>query len=75
MNRIRLIKSEAELRYIRAAARACEASADAAVKAIRPGVRECEVAAEMHWALFRAGSTYLVTRPSSGRDPAPDARS
>jgi Xaa-Pro dipeptidase len=69
VNRIRLIKSEAELRYIRAAARACEASAAAAVKAIRPGVRECEVAAEMHRALFQAGSTYLGHPPLLGSGP------
>jgi Xaa-Pro dipeptidase len=69
VNRIRLIKSAAELRYIRAAARACEASADAAVKAIRPGVREYEVAAEMHRALFQAGSTYLGHPPLLGSGP------
>jgi Xaa-Pro dipeptidase len=41
---------------------------DAAVQAIRPGVRECDVAAEMHRALFRAGSDYLGHPPllSSG---------
>lgn len=69
VNRIRLVKSEAELRYIRAAARTAEASAAAAVKAIRPGVRECEVAAEMHRALFRAGSTYLGHPPLLGSGP------
>jgi Xaa-Pro dipeptidase len=69
VNRIRLIKSAAELRYIRAAARACEASAHAAVEAIRPGVREYEVAAEMHRALFRAGSTYLGHPPLLGSGP------
>lgn len=69
VNRIRLVKSEAEVRYIRAAARAAEASAAAAVKAIRPGAREYEVAAEMHRALFRAGSTYLGHPPLLGSGP------
>jgi Xaa-Pro dipeptidase len=69
VNRIRLVKSEAELRYIRAAARAAEASTAAAVRAIRPGVREYEVAAEMHRALFRAGSTYLGHPPLLGSGP------
>ncbi len=69
VNRIRLVKSPAELRYIRAAARAAEASAAAAVAAIRPGVREYEVAAEMHAALFRAGSTYLGHPPLLGSGP------
>jgi Xaa-Pro dipeptidase len=69
VNRIRLIKSPAELRYMRAAARAAEASAAAAVEAIRPGVREYEVAAELHRALFGAGSTYLGHPPLLGSGP------
>ena len=69
VNRIRLVKSDAEVRYIRAAARAAEASTAAGVKAIRPGVREYEVAAEMHRALFQAGSTYLGHPPLLGSGP------
>ena len=69
VNRIRLIKSDGELRYMRAAARAAEASTAAAVKAIRPGVREYEVAAAMHQALFQAGSTYLGHPPLLGSGP------
>jgi Xaa-Pro dipeptidase len=66
VNRLRLIKSDAELEYVRRAARAAEASTEAAVQAIRPGVRECDVAAEMHRALFRAGSDYLGHPPILG---------
>ena len=69
VNRIRLIKSEPELRYMRAAARAAEASTAAAIGAIRPGVPEHDVAAEMHRALFRAGSTYLGHPPLLGSGP------
>lgn len=69
MNRIRLVKSAKELKYIRAAARTAEA---ASVKAIRPGVREYQVAAEMHRALYMAGSTYLGTRRCSA--PVRDRR-
>jgi Xaa-Pro dipeptidase len=69
VNRVRLIKSEAELEYMRRAARAAEASTEAAVQAIRPGVRECDVAAEMHRALFRAGSDYLGHPPILGSGP------
>jgi Xaa-Pro dipeptidase len=69
VNRIRLIKSETELRYMRAAARAAEASVAAGIAAIRPGVPEHDVAAEMHRALFRAGSTYLGHPPLFGSGP------
>jgi Xaa-Pro dipeptidase len=69
VNRIRLIKSEAEVRYIRAAARAAESSAVAAIRLIRPGIRECDVAARMHQALFRAGSAYLGHPPLLGSGP------
>jgi len=69
VNRVRLIKSEAELAYMRRAARTAEASTEAAVQAIRPGVRECDVAAEMHRALFRAGSDYLGHPPLLGSGP------
>jgi Xaa-Pro dipeptidase len=69
VNRIRLVKSAAELRYIRAAAQAADAATAAAVRAIRPGVREQDVAGELHRALYRAGSTYLGHPPLLGSGP------
>jgi Xaa-Pro dipeptidase len=41
----------------------------AAIAAIRPGVPEHDVAAEMHRALFQAGSTYLGHPPLFGSGP------
>jgi Xaa-Pro dipeptidase len=69
VNKIRLIKSEQEIGYIRQAARAAEASLHAGLDVIHAGVREYEVAAEMHRALLRAGSEYLGHPPLLGSGP------
>jgi Xaa-Pro dipeptidase len=69
VNRVRLFKSAREIEYIRQAARMAEASMKAAEDTIRPGVRENEVAAEVHRALFRAGSEYLGHPPLLASGP------
>jgi Xaa-Pro dipeptidase len=69
INRIRLVKSNQELTYMRQAARAVEASLQAAVEAIHVGVPEYAVAAEMHRGLFAAGSDYLGHPPLFGSGP------
>jgi len=69
VNRVRLIKSPLEIQYIRQAARMAEASMRAAENTIRPGVRENEVAAEVHRALFNAGSEYLGHPPLLASGP------
>ena len=58
VNRIRLVKSAKEIEYIRAAARAMETGAHAAIKAIRVGATENDVAAALLEASIRAGSEY-----------------
>ncbi len=52
---LRLIKSEAEIAYVRTAATLGDAAYDAAVSAARPGVSEADILADMHSAIFRAG--------------------
>jgi Xaa-Pro dipeptidase len=54
----RLIKSEAEIAYLRKAARAAEAGMTAALDAIRSGVTEDNVAAEVQRAVTNCGSEY-----------------
>ncbi len=73
VNRIRLVKSAKEIEYIRAAARAMETGAHAAIKAIRVGATENDVAAALLEASIRAGSEYtghaslVATGPRSSR--------
>jgi Xaa-Pro dipeptidase len=54
----RLIKSEAEIAYLRRAARAAEEGMTAALGTIRPGVTEDNVAADVQRAVTNAGSEY-----------------
>lgn len=64
----RLIKSEAELEYVRRAASAATDGMRAGLDAARAGVTELEVAAEIHRAQLLAGSEYtgLPTFVTSG---------
>lgn len=55
---VRLIKSPAELHYLRQAARASRAGVLAGVRAVRPGATENDVAAEVYRALIKNGSEY-----------------
>lgn len=55
---IRLVKSDAELVYMRSAARVSDAMMSAAIDAIREGVPERHVAARCSAAMIEAGGTY-----------------
>jgi Xaa-Pro dipeptidase len=59
----RLTKSPKEVEYIRQAARAAEAAMQAAIDTIHVGVTDNVVAAELHRALFNAGSEYVALGP------------
>jgi Xaa-Pro aminopeptidase len=54
----RLIKSPAEMAYIRRAAACAEAGLAAARRTLRPGITEIDLAAEVEYALRKAGSDY-----------------
>ncbi len=55
VSKLRLIKSPAELTYVRRAAELADAAWDEAVKLAAPGVDEAEILAAMHGAIFRGG--------------------
>lgn len=57
VDRLRLVKSPEEQGFMRAAAKAADAGARAAIAAIHHGAREAEVAAECLAAMTRAGGT------------------
>jgi Xaa-Pro dipeptidase len=58
VERIRLVKSAAEIAYVREAARLADLARAAAVEAARPGASENEVAAAAHAAQISAGGEY-----------------
>lgn len=58
IDRARLVKSPAEQRYMRAAARVSDAAMAAAIEAIRPGATERQVAAACYQAMIEAGGTF-----------------
>jgi Xaa-Pro dipeptidase len=60
---LRLIKSPDELDMLRAAAQTTEAGMQAGIDAVAAGVNENEIAAEIHYALFKAGSHYPAIHP------------
>lgn len=55
VNELRVVKSEAEIAYVRRAAELCDAAWDAAVVRAGAGVDESEILADMHSAIFRGG--------------------
>ena len=63
IERCRLVKSLREVEYIRQAACAAEAAMQAAIDAIHVGVTDNVVVAELHRALFNAGSEYVALGP------------
>ena len=67
---LRLVKSPAEQRCMRAAARVSDAAMGAALEALRPGASERTVAAECHRAMIEAGGTF----PGFGPFIRPTAR-
>jgi Xaa-Pro dipeptidase len=58
VDRLRLVKSPAEIAYLRRAAAIAEEEQRAALAAIRPGVTEADVAAAVHYAGIKAGCEY-----------------
>jgi Xaa-Pro dipeptidase len=72
IEQVRLIKSPAELAYMRKAGKCAGAAIDACLDSIRPGNTENDVAAALHDGLIRSGSEYLghpplvVTGPAAG---------
>jgi len=55
---LRLIKSEAEIAYVRRAAELCDAAWDAAVDCAGAGVSEADILADMHAAVLRGGGDH-----------------
>ena len=56
--RLRLVKSDAELAYVRRAAELADAALDAATAETREGADEGAILAAMHGAIFRGGGDY-----------------
>lgn len=63
LDRIRIVKSAAELECLRESARITSEGLAAAMRAIRPGVTDNEVAAEGARALIAAGSEFMSLQP------------
>ena len=55
VSRLRLVKSAAEITYVRRAAELADAAWDEAVRIAAPGADEAEILAAMHGAIFRGG--------------------
>jgi Xaa-Pro dipeptidase len=58
ISRLRLVKSDAELAYVRRAAELADAALDAALGTTRAGADEGAILAAMHGAIFRGGGDY-----------------
>jgi Xaa-Pro dipeptidase len=58
IGRLRLVKSAAELAYVRRAAELADAALDAAIEQTRDGADEGAILAAMHAAVFRGGGDY-----------------
>jgi Xaa-Pro dipeptidase len=55
VTRLRLVKSPAELAYVRRAAELCDAALDEAVRLAKPGAYEGDILAAMQGAVFKGG--------------------
>jgi len=62
VRRLRLVKSEAEIAYVRRAAELADDALEEAHQLIRPGVQEQELFASMHGVIFRGGGDYPASR-------------
>lgn len=79
VNRVRLIKSDAEIVYIKQAAQISQRAMQAAYDAIEPGVRECDAAAKVMAALISGTEQFAghltmqgaFSMPSGERTSAP----
>jgi Xaa-Pro dipeptidase len=58
VSRLRLVKSQAEISYIRKAAELADASLEAGMTVIAPGADEGDILAAMQGAVFRGGGDY-----------------
>lgn len=63
LKQIRIVKSDAEIRFLRESARITSEGLQAAVAAIRPGVTDNDIAAEGARALLAAGSEFMSMQP------------
>ena len=70
VNRLRVVKSEAELKYVRQAGRLGDAALEAAVEATHAGADEGDILAAQHAAIFSGGGDYPGNEfiIGSGRD-------
>lgn len=59
---IRLIKTPAEIKYVRKAAEIADACLDVAMEIVRPGLSEGELMGAMHDKMFRMGGDYAASR-------------
>ncbi|HZS34169.1 MAG TPA: Xaa-Pro peptidase family protein [Methylomirabilota bacterium] len=66
---LRLVKSPAEVAYMRQAGAVMDAGVEAAWAALRPGVRECDVHAAVAAAMYRAGGEHPSVAPPMGTGP------
>ncbi|GAA3615193.1 Xaa-Pro peptidase family protein [Kineosporia mesophila] len=66
---LRLIKSPAEIAYVRRAAAITNAAFDTAARAVRPGVRERDVAAVLFATMITEGSEYVGMEPFVASGP------
>jgi Xaa-Pro dipeptidase len=58
IDRLRLVKSQAELTYVRTAAQLADAALEVAIEETRAGADEGDILAAMHAAIFRGGGDY-----------------
>ncbi len=70
VNSLRVIKSEAELEFVRKAGELSDDALDAAIEATKAGADEGQILADMHSAIFRQGGDYAGNEfiIGSGRD-------
>ena len=65
VNNIRLIKSDAEIIYMRIAGEIANMAMDAGIKCIKSGVRDCDVAAAISHAQFTGTDKYFGDYPAA----------
>jgi Xaa-Pro dipeptidase len=63
IERLRAVKSEQEIAYIRQAARVAEIGMRAGLEAVERGRHDVDLAAAVHGAMFRAGGEYMSYPP------------
>jgi Xaa-Pro dipeptidase len=66
---LRLLKSPAEVEYMRRAGQVMDAGVRAAFERLRPGARECDVHAAVAHAMYAAGGEHPSVAPPMGTGP------